>query len=111
MVDNADFFREQLMRAASIHGGAVGPGPGQVLTQKSIDTTIGQEQLAERLNLIVQEAIGQNAVAKDDKVFALLTQLFLSKANTAEGKEKAIRMAIWVTKELNKYFEVSEKNK
>lgn len=108
MVENADFFREQLMASASIHGG-MGPGPGQVLTQKSIDTTINQEKLAERLNFIMQEAVTQKSVSKDDKVLSLLTQLFLSKANTAEGKEKALRMAIWVTKELNKYFEIAEK--
>ena len=111
MVENADFFREQLMRNASIPGGGVGPGPGQVLTQKSIDTTINQEKLAERLNLILQEAVGQNSVKQDDKVLSLLTQLFLAKANTADGKEKALRMAIWVTRELNKYFEITEKSK
>ena len=110
MVENADFFREQLMRAASIHGG-VGAGPGQVLTQKSIDTTINQEKLAERLNAILQEAVGQQTVKQDDKVLSLLTQLFLAKANTADGKEKALRMAIWVTKELNKYFDIVEKSK
>lgn len=107
MVDNADFFREQLMRSANIHGGMV--APGQVLTQKSIDTTINQEKLAERLNFILQEAIGASVVIKDDKVLALLTQLFLSKANTADGKEKALRMAIWVTKELNKHFDITDK--
>jgi hypothetical protein len=102
---NMDAFRAQLMQAASIHGGMA----PQMLTQKSIDKTEKDIANNARLNKIVEDAVRAGSVKADDELFKFLKNLFVVQAETLEGQERALRMAIYTTLKINQAFKTEKK--
>lgn len=96
-----DFYREQIMRASAIHGGV---GQQDMLTPSSVQKTEANAKVSERLNALVAEAIKKGMIKENDILFSCLLNFFLTEAHTAEGKERALRMAIGTAQRLNKEF-------
>jgi hypothetical protein len=102
---NMDHFRAQIMQAASIHGGM----GQQMLTQKSIDKTEKDIANNAKLNGVVDEAVKTGIVKADDDLFKFLKALFMAQAETLDGKERALRMAIYTVSKINKEFKVEKR--
>ena len=102
---NMDAFRAQLMQAASIHGG-IAP---QMLTQKSIEKTEKDIASNAKLNQIIEDAVKAGSVKADDALFMFLKNLFIVQAETQEGQERALRMAIYTTLKINQAFKVEKR--
>jgi hypothetical protein len=102
---NMDAFRAQLMQAASIHGG-IAP---QMLTQKSIDKTEKDIASNAHLNKIIDDAIKAGSVKADDELFKFLKNLFIVQAETLDGQERALKMAIYTTFKINQEFKVEKR--
>jgi hypothetical protein len=103
---NMDQYRAQLMQAASIHGGMQ---QQQMLTQKSIEITEKEIANNSRLNKVIEDAIKDNTIKADDSFFKFLKVLLMQQGNTLEGKERALRMAIYITHKTNKEFKVEKR--
>lgn len=103
---NMDHYRAQLMQAASIHGGMP---QQQMLSQKSIEITEKEIAGNERLNKIVADAIKENTIKADDNFFKFLKTLLMHQANTLDGKERALRMAIYIIYKTNQEFKVEKR--
>jgi hypothetical protein len=101
-----DNYRAQIMQAASIHGGIP---QQQMLSQKSIELTEKEITDNVRLNKLVDDAIKDNTIKADDSFFKFLKVLLMQQANTLEGKERALRMAIYIVYKTNKEFKVEKR--
>lgn len=102
---NMDAYRAQIMQSASIHGG-IAP---QMLTQKSIEKTEKAITANAKLNQIVEDAIKVGSVKADDDLFKFLKNLFIIQAETQEGQERALKMAIYTAFKINQTFKVEKK--
>lgn len=103
---NMDHYRAQLMQSAAIHGGIP---QQQMLSQKSIALTEKEITDNVRLNQIVTDAIKDNTIKAEDSFFKFLKVLLMQQANTLEGKERALRMAIFIVYKVNKEFKVEKR--
>ena len=101
-----DHFRAQLMQNASIHGGV----PQQaMLSQKSIEKTEKDIENNARLKKIVDDSIQSGIIKADDELAKYLQTLFVAQAETLDGKERALRMAIFTASKINNKFKIESK--
>jgi len=110
MPDNMGFFREPMFRNASVTGAAQNDGAGdRMLTPNSVKESEKAAALTAALENLLAEAEKRGEVSRKDPVFCELIAFFISKANTQDGKERALRMAISVSRRLHNVFEFTPK--
>ena len=98
-------YRQRMMNNASGISGA----DSNILTPERLKDAQNSQELQDRLTAIIDRAVEDGKVTKDDKLMNFLLQICTATAQTVEGKFQAVQMAIWFTEKINLKFEVKEK--
>ena len=110
MPDNMEFFRQQMFQNASVSGAAKSNEVGdRMLTPDSVKASEKASAMTAQLEGILAEAEKRGEVSRKDPVFCELIAFFISKANTQDGKERALKMAISVSRRLHNVFDFTPK--
>lgn len=102
-MDNMELFRQQMFQNAAIHGGASG-GEKPMMTPETMKSQAVVDKNNEVLEGILKAAEERGEIDRKDDMFQCLAVFFMSKANTPDGKERALGMAISAAKRLNANF-------
>lgn len=110
-MNDMSYFREQLMRAATVPGSQnnMDAGMPRTLTPDALKASQKVEAQSDRLLALVAEAEAKGFVEKGDLVLKELMTLFFMEAKTPQGRETAIRMAVGIVKHLRKKFTIEVK--
>lgn len=108
MPDDMSFFREQMFKNAAVNGAVA---QDRMLTPDKMAEggKVAAANAALEKMLVAAEANGD--VSRKDPVFLVLINFFVSKANTQDGRERALSLAVSVTKRLHSAFDFTPKVK